>query len=179
MITWHAPQRHILYKIGRYLTMQSSHTSSELQSCQIFLFKMTRFLRKFFESNDLKDTTRTFNKLKPQQSFTCQICWFIKLKIRGSFCTYCPEFEEILDDCSTDHHTVECGVGQEQHKVFVVWESHTVIHPGKKRIRNIRKKRMLITLALGIKTGLNAKLNEKTYQGQWWSIFSTHLEKGK
>lgn len=45
--------------------------------------------------------------------------------------TYGPEFDEILDDSSTNYYTVEWSVRQEQDKVLVVWESNTVIHPEK------------------------------------------------
>ena len=53
-------------------------------------------------------------------------------KRRGSFSTYCPEFDEILNDCSTNDYTVEWCVGQEQDEELVVWESNTVIHPESK-----------------------------------------------
>ncbi len=68
--------------------------------------------------------------LGPQQAFTRKSV--LIEQERGSFYTYSPEFDEILDDCSTNYYTVEWGVGQEQHKVFVVRESDTVIHPERK-----------------------------------------------
>ena len=70
-----------------------------------------------------------------------------KTKKTGCFCTYGPEFDEILDDCSTNYCTVEWGVGQEQDKELVVWESNTVIHPeGKEKTENTRKKVKFVTL---------------------------------
>lgn len=50
-------------------------------------------------------------------------------KNKKSVCTYSPEFDKILDDCGTDDYTVQWSVSQEQNKVFVVWESNTVIDP--------------------------------------------------
>lgn len=43
---------------------------------------------------------------------------------------FCPEFDEILDDCGTNDYAVQRSVGQEQNEVFVVGESDTVIDPG-------------------------------------------------
>lgn len=70
-----------------------------------------------------------------------------KKQKNGCFCTYGPEFDEILDDCSTNYCTVEWGVCQEQDKELVVWESNTVIHPkGKEKTENTRKKVKCVTL---------------------------------
>lgn len=69
-----------------------------------------------------------------------------KTQKTGCFCTYGPEFDEILDDCSTNYCTVEWGVGQEQDEELVIWESNTVIHPeGKDKTENTRKKVKCVT----------------------------------
>lgn len=60
---------------------------------------------------------------------------------RGGSCTYGPEFDEILDDCCTNHYTVEWRIGQKQDKVLVVWESNTVIHPERRWHHNNRKEK--------------------------------------
>lgn len=49
--------------------------------------------------------------------------------------TYCPEFDEILQDSSSDKHTIQHGVGQKQDKELVVWKSNTVIHPEREKQR--------------------------------------------
>lgn len=43
--------------------------------------------------------------LGPQQAFTRKSV--LIEQERGSFYTYSPEFDEILDDCSTNYYTVE------------------------------------------------------------------------
>lgn len=102
---------------------------------------------------------------------------------RGSFCTYGPEFDEILDDCSTNDDAVEWGVCQKQDKVLVVWEANTVIHPEKKTWGTTWDWQwdvLSVCVSVFIRWAheeMQSSLN--AYQGQWWSIFSTHLDEDR
>lgn len=50
------------------------------------------------------------------------------MKHRGEN-VYRPELDEVLEVCGSYKKAVEEGVRQEQHEVFVVGKSHTVVHP--------------------------------------------------
>lgn len=91
-------------------------------------------------------------------------CWIMKIQTD----THHPELEEILKDCCCDVYAVQHRVGEEKQEKLVVGKTHAVVHP-KTKAKFWCQNKM---------TARRPPRNAgriSTYQGQWWSIFNTHL----
>lgn len=90
--------------------------------------------------------------------------------------THCPEFDEVLQHGGGDEQAVHQRVGQEEDEELVVGEAHAVVDPGgggrakRGQDETSRPRRARVAWAM------SRRRRDGTYQGQWWSIFSTHLQ---